>query len=53
LLDNNLSSADGKQALEMIRENAEFANIPVIFTEELNYKESCIKAIEDFFMEYN
>jgi CheY-like chemotaxis protein len=49
LLDNNLPAADGKQALEMLRENYDSADIPVIFTESLNDKPDCIKAADDFF----
>lgn len=43
LLDYEMPICDGRQVLEMIRAEKDFANIPVIFLTNKNDKESVVK----------
>ena len=46
LLDYEMSVVDGKQVLEMMRTEAEFSTIPVIFLTSKSNKESVFKVME-------
>ena len=46
LLDYEMPVVDGRQVLEMIRTESEFANIPVIFLTSKGDKESVLKVME-------
>ena len=45
LLDYEMPVVDGKQVLEMIRSESEFADIPVVFLTSKNDKESVAKVV--------
>ena len=46
LLDYEMPVVDGRQVLEMIRSEPDFASIPVIFLTSKNDKESIMKVLE-------